>query len=31
MQLQIRGLKTHVLECQGHETIGEIKVLAHLA
>lgn len=26
MQLQIRGLSTHVLECQGTETIAELKV-----
>nr|CAJ01892.1 ubiquitin/ribosomal protein S30e fusion protein [Hister sp. APV-2005] len=25
MQLQIRGLSTHVLECQGTETIAELK------
>ncbi|XP_043266641.1 uncharacterized protein RpS30 [Venturia canescens] len=25
MQLQIRGQETHVIECEGHETIGQIK------
>lgn len=26
MQLQIRGIQTHVLDCEGNETIREIKV-----